>query len=172
MPHFGHAVCSDEIGLVPSVALGALPLDCPPQSSDPPSPYDHTAFWVGDHKLAIALEVAREMYITAVALLKKARKMRGESVSRVALLDNTQAIVVVNPEHYTAWNTRWAGWRRASVNGGQGSARKDLRGRQEGTDSGTRLLMTRHRQWVSKGWGFFLIGQHKGLLRSSSTKQV
>jgi hypothetical protein len=158
MPHFGRAVCSDEVGLVPSVSLGALPLDCPPQSSDLPSPYDHTAFWVGDHKLAITLEAARQMYTAAVALLKKARKIEGESVSREALLNSTQAIVVVNPEHYTAWNTRWVGWKRASVNGGQD---KDPGVRRGGTDSGTRLLLMRHRQWVSKRWGSFLIHQHR-----------
>lgn len=97
---------SDEVGLVPSVSADALPLERAPQSAASPPFYDTSAFWVGDHKLAIALEAAQAMYSVALLTLKRARSAGPTSTGDAELLQATQAIVIVNPEHYTAWNTR------------------------------------------------------------------
>ncbi|GAQ89938.1 Protein prenylyltransferase superfamily protein [Klebsormidium nitens] len=96
----------DEVGLVPSVSADALPLEQAPQSADSASAYDPSAFWVGDHKLAVALVAARAMYSAALLTLKRARTAGPTSTGDAELLQATQVIVIVNPEHYTAWNTR------------------------------------------------------------------
>jgi hypothetical protein len=99
----GCAACSDEIGLVFGIDAADVTVD--------------NAFVLEAHKLGVAFAAGPTLFKQAtthfyalnpllIALAKHETQSDGIEVWRPQLLDSTRAILLINADFYTAWNTR------------------------------------------------------------------